>query len=106
MARLTLDEVKQSKNFYRDNYHRVLKVLGISILIILFLLVMVAYVMFNRPPQRYYATNSVGFIDLLAPRMQPNMSAEALLPPDPPTEMVIKNMNFDTEQEQQQNTGQ
>src|SRR5574337_169130 len=108
MARLTFDEIKQSKNFYRDNYYRVLKALLISIGAILFLLVAIAYVTLTQPAQRYYATNSVGFIDLLTPRSTPNMSSQALLPPDPPPEAVIKSMNFDTgaEQQPEQNSGQ
>ncbi len=101
MARLTLDEVKQSKNFYRNNFHRVMKALLISICVILFLLMVLAYVVLNRPTPNYYSTNSVGFIDLLTPLSKPNMSSEALLPPDPPSDATtLKNMNFDTGQEQ------
>lgn len=108
MTRLTLEEIKQSKNFYRDHFRRLVRVLLGSIFVILFLLMVLAYVVLNRSEPHYNATNSVGFIDRLTPLSQPNMSSQALLPPDPPSESaaMTKNMNFDTGQEEQVNPEQ
>lgn len=96
MYKPTLDEIKERKDFYRIYYYRLLRALVASVLVIVALLAAIAFLVVNRPLQSYYATNSVGLIQKLKPLDAPNMSSQALLSPDPPSdsELKQKNMNF------------
>ena len=85
MRRLSIDEVKQQKNFYRNNFHRVVNSLFWVMGFMLVLLLGVIFKVLVVPETSFYATNSVGFITPLNPLDAPNMSSEALLAPDPPS---------------------
>lgn len=85
MRRFFINEVKQQKNFYRNNFRRVVNSLFWTMLFMLVLVVSVIFKVLVVPDASFYATNSASFITLLTPLDAPNMSSEALLAPDPPS---------------------
>lgn len=60
MPAYILEHVKQRKNYYRDNFRRLLRFLIISFVIIIFLLIANLYILFNLPAPTYYASSSSG----------------------------------------------
>lgn len=92
MAKLSFDEVKAQKNFYRDNYRRVITVLLFSFILSLILVVVIIYIYLTQSEPFFYATDGVKAPIQVAPLQHPNMSANYLLPPDPPDESVEQKM--------------
>jgi len=84
MPRLTLDEVKNSKNFYRNKLRGAIKILYFLYIMILSLLAVIFFVVLSRPANTFYATNSAGFISRLYPLKSPNSANKYLLKPNPP----------------------
>lgn len=82
MARKSIESIIHSKNFYRDNFRKVSKLLLISLLISVCLLIGIYLLIINRGQEDYYATNGVTHPMLLHVRDEPNMSSEPLLKSD------------------------
>ena len=96
MARLDLNDVKQRKNYYRDSYRRVAKMLFFSLCLNAVVVTGIVYKKLSEAPPRFYATNAAGsgFITPLKPLDKPNMTSQALLAADPPTEGKKQPINF------------
>lgn len=86
MAKLSLDEVKAQKNFYRDYYRGVVVVLLFSLVLSFILVIVIIYSYLTQSLPAFYATDGVKSPIQLTPLEQPNMSETYLLPPDPPEE--------------------
>ena len=65
--------------FYRDSYHRVMKAVLLSILVIMGLAMVLSYVILNPPRPKYFAVDENGRITPIVPLKYPNMSPPALL---------------------------
>lgn len=79
MADEALETVTARRNFYRDNYRRVVAILLFMVLITLILLFLVYYLATNRPEPKYFATSADGRIIPLYPLTAPMVSDSALL---------------------------
>lgn len=84
MTRETLDAIKLRKNFYRNNYYRVLQALYVCLFLVVILVMALFYEVITWPETKFYATNSVGFVDPLPALSGANNSAAYLLKPDQP----------------------
>ncbi len=82
MVRKSIESIIHSKNFYRDNFRKVTKLLLISLLISVCLLVGIYFLIISRGEEEYYATNGVTPPVLLQARDEPNMSSEPLIASD------------------------
>ena len=91
--RLTINEIKRSKHFYRDGFRRTVLALAVSYAIMVVLIVAILYTKLTLKAPDYYATNSAGFITPLKAMDHPNTSSKALLKPDPPEEANKKQVN-------------
>ena len=87
MPRFSLDEIKQQKHFYRDNFRRAVKALVLSILIGFILIMFIIYKAIQKPTIAYYATHGETAPVRLTPLDSPNRSSEPLLADDPPDDM-------------------
>lgn len=86
MARLSLDEIKNQKNFYRNHYYGVMTTLLVSLVVNLGLTAAIIYNYLTQLPPKFYATSGVKAPIALSYLEQPNTSTTYLLPPDPPEE--------------------
>ena len=91
MPRVTLDEVKTQKNYYRDKLRMVVKLNLVSLIMMNIIVLGIYYQVLVRPEHKFYATNSAGagFIHELKAMRQRNSLPKALLKPDPPEEMHL-----------------
>lgn len=56
-------------DFYRDQYHRILRWLMAALLIIFLLIATIIYLILFQPPQKYYANTTDGkIIDMPPPK--------------------------------------
>lgn len=55
-----LDEIKQQKNYYRDNLRRAVAFLFFWCFVIILLITLILYEFFTQPEPYYYATSSDG----------------------------------------------
>ncbi len=55
-----IDELKEHKNYYRNNFRRLSNFLFFCSFIILFLIMIILYYFFTMPEPYYYATSSDG----------------------------------------------
>ena len=94
MRRLTIDDVKGRKNYNRNVFRGQVKLLQLSLVCIVAQSVIVCYLYFSQPEPLYFSTNSASAIRPLVMLMEPNMSEEALLAPDIPEEMGLKELKF------------
>lgn len=83
MGKTVWSNVRQSKFFYAVLYRRMLMMLWVSLVLNIALSLGVYYFYFQRPPHTFYASNGVTQPIKLTPRMSPNYSTEAILPPEP-----------------------
>ncbi|KTD75544.1 type IVB secretion system protein IcmM/DotJ [Legionella waltersii] len=88
MSREEWTLTKEHKNFNVHIYRRGIKFLLISLLISTSFIAFIFYIYLNIPERDYYATNGVTPPVKLTAMMTPNMSSNALLEPDPPTDNV------------------
>jgi len=86
MSRGKWARIKQSKFFHVRFYRKLSSWLILSILLNVVLCFGVMYSYLTRPIRTYYATDGVTAPIMLNGMAQPNMSTQALLPPDPITE--------------------
>lgn len=86
MGRDTWVVAKNSKNFNVNIYRRGLLVLIVALSLSGLFGILLFYMYVTVPERDFYATNGVIPPILLHAMDTPNMSANALLPPDPPTE--------------------
>lgn len=90
MNRQTWTLIKQSKNFNIAVYRIGLAALIGSLVLSCLWMVLIAYFYLNQPMNDFYASNGEAPPIQLKPLPEPNASSEALLPPDPPPETVVK----------------
>jgi len=90
MSRETWELAKRHKNFnvqiYRRGLMAVICSLGLSCVIVL----VAFYKYVDMPEPDYYATNGARPPIMLNALLAPNSSSTAILPPDPPTDDVVK----------------
>jgi multidrug efflux pump subunit AcrB len=67
MAEHVLDQIKGQKNYYRDNFRRLLKYLFRCVIAILVLSVLIIYFALNRKEHSYFASSSDGGLIRLGP---------------------------------------
>jgi intracellular multiplication protein IcmM len=67
MANEVLERIKNSKNFYRDNYHRVVRALFFSFLLILFLIIAIVFIKLTQSERGFYATSNNGGLTQIFP---------------------------------------
>lgn len=79
MADNAVTLVTLRNQFYRDNYHRVMIVLLLSIILNCVLGGILTYIITNPPEPKYFATSINGRITPLFPLDQPNQSESAVL---------------------------
>ena len=88
MSREEWTLTKQHKNFNVQIYRRGIKYLLLSVILSTGFVALIYYLYLHIPERDYYATNGVTPPVKLSALMTPNMSPNALLDPDPPTENV------------------
>ncbi|MDW8867305.1 type IVB secretion system protein IcmM/DotJ [Legionella pneumophila] len=86
MSRETWALIKRNKNFNVHIYRRGLTLLILSLGLSCGLSGLIYYVHMHEPERDFYATSGITPPIQLKPMPTPNMSSEALLPPDPPDE--------------------
>ncbi|MES1986729.1 MAG: DotI/IcmL/TraM family protein [Pseudomonadota bacterium] len=74
-----LDDIKNQKNFYRDNYRLALNLLLFALIILLLLVAALFYVKVTQPPRAFYATSNEGGITKLHSLNTPNASDTPLI---------------------------
>ena len=84
MSRGNWNRIKRSKFFYVNAYRSLMKIILVSQLVNVFFCGLIVYTYMNKPKIDFYATNGITPPDKLTALDAPNMSSEALLPPDPP----------------------
>lgn len=94
--KLTIEEVKVSRNFFRNRYRVFIAILWLSLGLNAGLTVVLFYSVLQIPNPIYYATNSAGagFVTRLYALPNPNERSSPLLKPDPPEEVEIKDLNI------------
>lgn len=97
MLKLTLDEIKRQKNYYRIGLRRMTGVLFISLVLNGIFVLAIFFVVIAMPEPRFYSTNSAGFITPLVPLDKPNTSSQYLLESDPQEEIEMKRLGADLE---------
>lgn len=90
MSRETWSLIKKSKRFDVNVYRRGLGALIVSLLLSCILGLAMFYIHLTEPERDFYATSGVAPPIKLTPMATPNYSAQALLPPDPPSESEDK----------------
>jgi intracellular multiplication protein IcmM len=88
MSREEWTLIKEHKNFNVHIYRRGIKLLLISLIISTGFIAVIFYIYLHIPERDYYATSGVTPPIMLKAMMTPNMSSNALLEPDPPTDNV------------------
>lgn len=90
MSRDAWTITKNQKNFNVHVYRRglILLIISLCISVILGLLMFYYYVL--QPERNYYASSGVTFPVQLKAMLEPNLSPDALLPPDPPTDVTTR----------------
>lgn len=86
MSRERWAVIKNNKSFHVNIFRRGLVSLIISLGLSCILGILLFYVYLSRPERDFYATSGVTPPIKLTPMLNPNMSSQALLPPDPPTD--------------------
>lgn len=86
----TWNVIKNSKSFNVNIYRRGLVALIISLLLSCTFAVLLFYTYLSEPERDYYATNGVTPPVKLKALFAPNMSPQALLEPDPPTDNDVR----------------
>lgn len=76
----SLEQIKLRKNFYRDCFHRAIKILWFSCILIAALIALIIFFALTRPEASYYATSAAGKITKLTALRQPNYSPTPLIP--------------------------
>lgn len=92
MSRLEIEEIKETKTYYRNIYRLSVALNYYSIILTIILSSAIALMYFITPEPDYYATNSASAIMPLQVLFEPNYSPNALLDPDLPEEMGIKDV--------------
>ena len=95
MRKLTLSELKNSKFYYVGSYRQKVKLLQYSLYLIMIEIVILTFMYLTRPEPLYFATNSASAIKPLDFLMEANYSSQALLPPDFPEELGIKQLTVE-----------
>lgn len=95
MRKLTIDEIKGRKLQTVSTYRLRLKLLQYSLYLIIAEVVILVLMYLSRPEPLYFATNSESAIKPLQFLEEPNYSEEALLKPDLPEEMAIKELTVE-----------
>lgn len=85
MRNMTIDEVKQTKTFYRNALRRSVNLLIFSLVLNGLLCVWIYNKLITIQQPNYYATNGVKAPIQLTPLSTPNYSSTPLLAADPPT---------------------
>ena len=67
MTEQVLDMIKSRKNYYRDNFRRMVTLLFYCMFIILILFAAITYVYFTRGQHTFYATSADGKLTKLEP---------------------------------------
>ncbi|WP_133136893.1 type IVB secretion system protein IcmM/DotJ [Legionella rowbothamii] len=78
--------IKKNKSFNVNVFRRGLISVIVSLGLSCILGLLMFYVYLAEPERDFYATSGVTPPIKLAPMLAPNMSSQALLPPDPPTD--------------------
>ncbi len=90
-------DYKNSFEFYRRYLRSSVTAMLISLVLTLLLLTTIFYVMFTQSGDvGFYATNSAGQITKLQFMLEPNYSPIPLLKPDPPEEMMVREVSLYT----------
>lgn len=106
MADEALDVVKERRNFYRDNYRRVVGALLLMTLINLFLGFIIYYLITTRPEPKYFATSADGRIIPIYPLTAPMVSDSALLQWANQAAVAAYTYNFATFRKELQNASE
>lgn len=75
MTVYSIEKTRASKNYYRDNFHRIVRYLLVFFLIIFILTVLIIYFAFTGKEQPYYASSNIGGIFVLNP-VKPGVGIE------------------------------
>jgi intracellular multiplication protein IcmM len=92
MGRNTWYLIKSSKNFNVRVYRWGLVMLGLALVSCATLGILIFYEYLRMPKRDYYATSGVAPPIQLTDLNTPNMSSTPLLPPDPSTDEVVRQM--------------
>lgn len=92
--RLTYDEIIQQKNFYRNSYRRLIKLLVFSLCLNALMALLCFYFKMTEPESDYYASHPFGVVKLTG-RATANFGSQPLLAPDPPEEAGQKILEVD-----------
>lgn len=90
-----MDDIIYSKSFYRDKFRSAVKILFFNMMLMAVLTIAIFFLKVTQRAPDYYATNSSGFITSLTALDEPNMTSTALLQPDPPEEVNLKELTID-----------
>lgn len=74
-----IDENKQRKHFYRDNYRRVVKAFWVALIIIVLEVLALTYFYVDEAPVKFYSSRSDGLVQALRVYNQPNQSSKPLI---------------------------
>jgi intracellular multiplication protein IcmM len=92
VRKLEISDIKNRKFYSTNTYRLRVKLLQYSIYITIAEIIILALMYLTRPEPLYFATNSASAIKPLVAMSEPNMSSEALLPPDIPEETGAKEL--------------
>ncbi|KTD05936.1 IcmM (DotJ) [Legionella gratiana] len=90
MSRETWNLIKKSKRFDVNVYRRGIVALIVSLILSCVLCLSLLYMYLSEPERDFYATSGIAPPIKLSPMLSPNYSAQALLPPDPPSDSEDK----------------
>lgn len=79
MADDAVELVRLRNNFYRDNYRKLLTALLGAFVAIVLLVLMIVYLIMQRPAPVYFAMSANGRIEKLYPLSEPVVTAQSLL---------------------------
>jgi hypothetical protein len=90
--RLTYTEIISHKNFYRNNYRKLIIALLVSLGLNALLALLCFYFKITETEPSYFASNPYGIVQL-QPREYANETRQSLLAPDPPEEAGEKSLS-------------
>ena len=90
MSRDAWETIKSAKSFYVTTFRRASKFLVLSMFLNILLGLGIAYFYLHQPKRQYFATNGITLPVELTALNSRNYSSEALLPPDPVSEIEVK----------------
>ncbi len=82
--------IKQNKDFYVLIYRRGLSALICFLILSCVIVLLIFFKYLSLPEPDYYATNGATPPIMLKALLEPNMSSTALLPPDPPSDDMVR----------------